>query len=163
MSRKVESVDMLLLGEKSTLIKEPSEPTTSPCFDIVSVAMTKKSSVSTVIRSFAMTKREFSQEDKATIDAIFSYALSIVLVSVVDRPLADVRKFNDMIPKPDFILAPFVYFFFDLDLISAKFVNFTEIMKRNSSELAKETAFALPALNYKFCDAPVAISFPEQT
>ncbi|CAF2073662.1 BnaC01g23610D [Brassica napus] len=140
MSRKVESVDMLLLGEKSTLIKEPSEPTTSPCFDIVSVAMTKKSSVSTVIRSFAMTKREFSQEDKATIDAIFSYALSIVLVSVVDRPLADVRKFNDMIPKPDF-----------------------KIMKRNSSELAKETAFALPALNYKFCDAPVAISFPEQT
>ncbi|KAH0902927.1 hypothetical protein HID58_042430 [Brassica napus] len=109
MSRKVESVDMLLLGEKSTLIKEPSEPTTSPCFDIVSVAMTKKSSVSTVtckvIRGFAMTKREFSQEDKATIDAIVnqsSYALSIVLVSVVDRPLADVRKFNDMIPKPDF-------------------------------------------------------------
>ncbi|CAN6916532.1 unnamed protein product [Brassica oleracea var. botrytis] len=143
MSRKVESVDMLLLGEKSTLIKEPSEPTTSPCFDIVSVAMTKKSSVSTVIRGFAMTKREFSQEDKATIDAIVnqsSYALSIVLVSVVDRPLADVRKFNDMIPKPDF-----------------------KIMKRNSSELAKETAFALPALNYRFCDAPVAISFTEQT
>ncbi|KAL0689175.1 hypothetical protein Bca4012_088852 [Brassica carinata] len=142
MSRKVESVDMLLLGEKSTLIKEPSEPTTSPCFDIVSVAMTKKSSVSTVtckvIRSFAMTKREFSQEDKATIDAIL-----LTRVSVVDRPLADVRKFNDMIPKPDFS-------------------NF-QIMKRNSSELAKETAFALPALNYKFCDAPVAISFPEQT
>ncbi|KAL0835770.1 hypothetical protein Bca101_087659 [Brassica carinata] len=141
MSRKVESVDMLLLGEKSTLIKEPSEPTTSPCFDIVSVAMTKKSSV---IRSFAMTKREFSQEDKATIDAIL-----LTRVSVVDRPLADVRKFNDMIPKPDFS--------------NFQFVNFTEIMKRNSSELAKETAFALPALNYKFCDAPVAISFPEQT
>ncbi|KAF3530815.1 hypothetical protein DY000_02039415 [Brassica cretica] len=69
-----------------------------------------------------------------------SYALSIVLVSVVDRPLADVRKFNDMIPKPDF-----------------------KIMKRNSSELAKETAFALPALNYRFCDAPVAISFTDQT
>ncbi|KAF3601677.1 hypothetical protein F2Q69_00034855 [Brassica cretica] len=135
MSRKVESVDMLLLGEKSTLIKEPSEPTTSPCFDIVSVAMTKKSSVSTVIRGFAMTKRESSQEDKATIDAIL-----LTRVSVVDRSLADVRKFNDMIPKPDF-----------------------KIMKRNSSELSKETTFILPALNYRFCDAPVAISFTEQT
>ncbi|KAF2584842.1 hypothetical protein F2Q70_00035598 [Brassica cretica] len=69
-----------------------------------------------------------------------SYGLSIVLVSVVDRSLADVRKFNDMIPKPDF-----------------------KIMKRNSSELSKETAFILPALNYRFCDAPVAISFTEQT
>ncbi|CAN6996192.1 unnamed protein product [Brassica rapa subsp. trilocularis] len=48
MSRKVESVDMLLLDEKSTLIKEPSGPTTSPRFDIVSVTMTRKSSVSTV-------------------------------------------------------------------------------------------------------------------
>ena len=36
--------------------------------------------------------------------------------------------------------------FFDLDLLSAKFVNFTEIMKRDSSESAKEAAFALAAL-----------------
>lgn len=36
-------------------------------------------------------------------------------------------------------------------------------MKRDSSELAKETAFALAALNFKFCDSPVAISFTEQT
>nr|VDD17463.1 unnamed protein product [Brassica rapa] len=165
MSRKVESVDMLLLDEKSTLIKEPSGPTTSPRFDIVSVTMTRKSSVSTVTRGFAMTQGEFSQEEKATIDTIFllhfnnyvfpqanspeflsrciSYALSIVLVSVVDRPLADIRKFNDMIPKPEF--------------------NNFQIMKRDSSELAKETAFALAALNFKFCDSPVAISFTEQT
>ncbi|KAH0940887.1 hypothetical protein HID58_000524 [Brassica napus] len=141
MSRKVESVDMLLLDEKqSTLIKEPSGPTTSPRFDIVSVTMTRKSSVSTVTckvtRGFAMTQGEFSQEEKATID-------TIVNQSVVDRPLADIRKFNDMIPKPEF--------------------NNFQIMKRDSSELAKETAFALAALNFKFCDSPVAISFTEQT
>ncbi|KAH0863479.1 hypothetical protein HID58_080690 [Brassica napus] len=38
-------------------------------------------------------------------------------------------KFNDKIPKPAFN--------------NFQFVNFTEIMKRDSSELAKETAFAL--------------------
>ncbi|CAF2123568.1 unnamed protein product [Brassica napus] len=36
------------------------------------------------------------------------------------------RKFNDMIPKPEFN--------------NFQFMNFTEIMKRDSSELAKETA-----------------------
>ncbi|CAF2081623.1 unnamed protein product [Brassica napus] len=138
MSRKVESVDMLLLDEKSTLIKEPSGPTTSPRFDIVSVTMTRKSSVSTVTcdKRFRYDPGEFSQEEKATID-------TIVNQSVVDRPLADIRKFNDMIPKPEF--------------------NNFQIMKRDSSELAKETAFALAALNFKFCDSPVAISFTEQT
>ncbi|CAN7115882.1 unnamed protein product, partial [Brassica rapa subsp. narinosa] len=55
-----------------------------------------------------------------------SYALSIVLVSVGDGPWADMRKFNDMIPKPEFN--------------NFQFMNFTEIMKRDSSELAKETA-----------------------
>lgn len=83
------------------------------------------------------------------------------------------RKFNDTIPKPEFnkfqvsisfpISVPFVNFLFDLDLISAKFMNFTETMKIYSLELAKETAFSLAALNFRFCEAPVAISFTEQT
>ncbi|CAF2039105.1 unnamed protein product [Brassica rapa subsp. narinosa] len=146
MSRKVESVDMLLLDEKSTLIKEPSGPTTSPRFDIVSVTMTRKSSVSTVTCKFLLhfNNYVFPQANSPEfLSRCISYALSIVLVSVVDRPLADIRKFNDMIPKPEF--------------------NNFQIMKRDSSELAKETAFALAALNFKFCDSPVAISFTEQT
>ncbi|CAG7861007.1 unnamed protein product, partial [Brassica rapa] len=55
--------------QASTLIKEPSGPTTSPRFDIVSVTMTRKSSVST--NMFRYDPGEFSQEEKATIDTIF--------------------------------------------------------------------------------------------
>ncbi|CAF2107382.1 unnamed protein product [Brassica napus] len=51
------------------------------------------------------------------------------LVIVGDGPWTDMMKFNDKIPKPAFN--------------NFQFVNFTEIMKRDSSELAKETAFAL--------------------
>ncbi|KAF3576693.1 hypothetical protein DY000_02033999 [Brassica cretica] len=55
-----------------------------------------------------------------------SYALSIVIVSVGDVPWADMRKFDDMIPKHEF--------------------NNFQIKKRDSSELGKETSFALAAL-----------------
>ncbi|KAL0684248.1 hypothetical protein Bca4012_051096 [Brassica carinata] len=55
-----------------------------------------------------------------------SYALSIVIVSVGDVPWADMRKFDDMIPKREF--------------------NNIQIKKRDSSELSKETSFALAAL-----------------
>ncbi|CAN7000827.1 unnamed protein product [Brassica oleracea var. botrytis] len=61
-----------------------------------------------------------------------SYALSIVIVSVGDVPWADMRKFDDMIPKREFN--------------NIQFVNFTKIKKRDSSELSKETSFALAAL-----------------
>ncbi|KAL0683329.1 hypothetical protein Bca4012_050177 [Brassica carinata] len=55
-----------------------------------------------------------------------SYALSVVIVSVGDVPWADMRKFDDMIPKREF--------------------NNIQIKKRDSSELSKETSFALAAL-----------------
>lgn len=61
-----------------------------------------------------------------------SYAMSIVIVSVGDVPWADMKKFDDMIPKREFN--------------NFQFVNFTKIKKRDSSELGKETAFALAAL-----------------
>ncbi|KAG5393475.1 hypothetical protein IGI04_023438 [Brassica rapa subsp. trilocularis] len=61
-----------------------------------------------------------------------SYALSIALIGVGDGRWEDMRKFDDKIPKREFD--------------NFKFVNFTEIMKRDSSESAKEAAFALAAL-----------------
>ncbi|XP_009104534.1 E3 ubiquitin-protein ligase RGLG4 [Brassica rapa] len=78
---------------------------------------------------------ELSQQERTTIDAIVnasSYALSIVLIGVGDGPWEDMRKFDDKIPKREFD--------------NFQFVNFTEIMKRDSSESAKEAAFALAAL-----------------
>ncbi|KAL0696377.1 hypothetical protein Bca4012_063557 [Brassica carinata] len=98
--------------------------------------MTRKSSVSTV------TCERF-RYDPGRIVSESSYALSIVLVSIGDGPCADMRKFNDMIPKFEF--------------------NNFQIMMRDSSELAKRTAFALAALNFRFCAAHVAMSFTEQT
>ncbi|KAL0694999.1 hypothetical protein Bca4012_062179 [Brassica carinata] len=90
MSRKVDSLCVWTCSSLTIsnlrLSKEPSVPT-----------MTRKSSVSTMTRLFAMTHGEFSQQEKATIGAIVnesSYALSIVLVSR-DGPWADMRKFND--------------------------------------------------------------------
>ncbi|CAN7057115.1 unnamed protein product, partial [Brassica oleracea var. botrytis] len=65
------------------------------------------------------------QKEKATIDAIVNESSC----HVGDGPWTDMMKFNDKIPKPEFN--------------NFQFVNFTEIMKRDSSELAKETAFAL--------------------
>jgi E3 ubiquitin-protein ligase RGLG len=88
-----------------------------------------------VTRGTDMAEGELSQQEKTTIDAIVnasSYALSIVLVGVGDGPWEDMRKFDDKIPKREFD--------------NFQFVNFTEIMTRNSPESAKETAFALAAL-----------------
>ncbi|ESQ27181.1 hypothetical protein EUTSA_v10018670mg [Eutrema salsugineum] len=88
-----------------------------------------------VTRGLDMPEGELSQQEKTTIDAIVnasSYALSIVLVGVGDGPWEDMRKFDDKIPKREFD--------------NFQFVNFTEIMKRDSPEPAKETAFALAAL-----------------
>ncbi|CAN8240405.1 unnamed protein product [Cochlearia groenlandica] len=88
-----------------------------------------------VTRGLDMPEGELSQQEKTTIDAIVnasSYALSIVLIGVGDGPWEDMRKFDDKIPKREFD--------------NFQFVNFTEIMKRDSPENAKETAFALAAL-----------------
>ena len=103
----------------------------------------------------------FSEADypREFISPCSSYALSIVLIGVGDGPWEDMRKFDDKIPKREFdnfqVTSHSQLQFssisthplaFDLDLLSAKFVNFTEIMKRDSSESAKEAAFALAAL-----------------
>lgn len=83
--------------------------------------------------------------------------MPIVLVSVGDGPWADMRKMGNLIPKrvdlsgiiSSPISVPFVSFF-DLDLLSAKFLNFTEIMREGPSELAKEREFSLTDL---ICDS----------
>ncbi|KFK42342.1 hypothetical protein AALP_AA2G243800 [Arabis alpina] len=88
-----------------------------------------------VTRGLDMPEGELSQQEKATINAIVnasSYALSIVLIGVGDGPWDDMRKFDDKIPKREFD--------------NFQFVNFTEIMSRDSPAPAKETAFALAAL-----------------
>ncbi|KAJ0231796.1 E3 ubiquitin-protein ligase RGLG4 [Hirschfeldia incana] len=88
-----------------------------------------------VTRGLDMPEGELSQQEKTTIEAIVnasSYALSIVLIGVGDGPWEDMRKFDDKIPKREFD--------------NFQFVNFTEIMKRDSPQSAKETAFALAAL-----------------
>ncbi|KAL0867358.1 hypothetical protein Bca101_046476 [Brassica carinata] len=114
-----------------------------------------------VTRGLDMPEGELSQQEKTTIDAIVnasSYALSIVLIGVGDGPWEDMRKFDDKIPKREFdnfqVSSHFQLLFhlysellLDLDLLlSTKFVNFTEIMKRDTPQSAKETAFALAAL-----------------
>ncbi|KAH0880108.1 hypothetical protein HID58_067502, partial [Brassica napus] len=78
-------------------------------------------------------------------------------VNVGDGPWADMTKMGDLIPKrvdlsgiiSSPISVPFVSFF-DLDLLSAKFLNFTEIMREGPSELAKEREFSLTDL---ICDS----------
>ncbi|CAN6894947.1 unnamed protein product [Brassica oleracea] len=89
--------------------------------------MTRKSSVSTVTYKFLphFNNSVFPQANSPEfLSCCSSYALSIVLVSVGDGPWTDMMKFNDKIPKPEFN-------------------NFQVSSHFQSSELAKETAFAL--------------------
>ncbi|XP_028799660.1 E3 ubiquitin-protein ligase RGLG4-like isoform X1 [Neltuma alba] len=88
-----------------------------------------------VTRSVNYDDGELSPQEQKTIQAIVeasSYPLSIVLVGVGDGPWEDMRKFDDKIPARDFD--------------NFQFVNFTEIMSKNSSPSQKEAAFALAAL-----------------
>ncbi|XP_027355674.1 E3 ubiquitin-protein ligase RGLG4-like [Abrus precatorius] len=78
---------------------------------------------------------KLSPQEERTINAIVeasSYPLSIILVGVGDGPWDDMKKFDDKIPTRDFD--------------NFQFVNFTEIMSKNTSSSEKETAFALAAL-----------------
>ncbi|OMO98067.1 Zinc finger, RING-type [Corchorus capsularis] len=88
-----------------------------------------------VTRSINTNDRELSPQEERTINSIVnasSYPLSIVLVGVGDGPWDDMRKFDDKIPARDFD--------------NFQFVNFTEIMSKNTTAEAKETAFALASL-----------------
>ncbi|KAF3541018.1 hypothetical protein F2Q69_00024551 [Brassica cretica] len=83
-----------------------------------------------VMRGVDKAEGELSQQEKYVNAS--SYALSIVLIGVGDGRWEDMRKFDDNIPKREFE--------------NFQFVNFTEIMKRDSSESAKDAAFSLAAL-----------------
>ncbi|KAK6229025.1 hypothetical protein SCA6_017976 [Theobroma cacao] len=88
-----------------------------------------------VTRSVNTSDRELSPQEERTINSIVnasSYPLSIVLVGVGDGPWDDMKKFDDKIPARDFD--------------NFQFVNFTEIMLKNTTPDEKETAFALAAL-----------------
>ncbi|KAL8461798.1 hypothetical protein ACS0TY_033049 [Phlomoides rotata] len=88
-----------------------------------------------VTRSVNTSDAELSPQEEKTIKSIVNaslHPLSIVLVGVGDGPWEDMRKFDDMIPARDFD--------------NFQFVNFTEIMSKNTSPSEKETAFALAAL-----------------
>ncbi|XP_054791322.1 E3 ubiquitin-protein ligase RGLG4-like isoform X1 [Prosopis cineraria] len=88
-----------------------------------------------VTRSVNCDDKELSPQEQKTIQSIVdasSYPLSIILVGVGDGPWEDMRKFDDKIPARDFD--------------NFQFVNFTDIMSKNSSPSQKEAAFALAAL-----------------
>ncbi|KAE8671041.1 E3 ubiquitin-protein ligase RGLG2 [Hibiscus syriacus] len=88
-----------------------------------------------VTRSVNTSDGELSPQEEKTINSIVdasSYPLSIILVGVGDGPWDDMKKFDDKIPARGFD--------------NFQFVNFTEIMSKNTSSEEKETAFALAAL-----------------
>ncbi|XP_031395900.1 E3 ubiquitin-protein ligase RGLG5-like isoform X2 [Punica granatum] len=88
-----------------------------------------------VTRSADMVSGQSSPQEQSTINAIVKaseYPLSIVLVGVGDGPWDMMRKFDDNIPARAFD--------------NFQFVNFTEIMLKNTPSSKKETDFALAAL-----------------
>lgn len=88
-----------------------------------------------VTRSVNTTDMELSPQEESTINSIVTasmYPLSIVLVGVGDGPWEDMQKFDDRIPAREFD--------------NFQFVNFTDIMKKHTTDSEKEAAFALAAL-----------------
>ncbi|XP_075494872.1 E3 ubiquitin-protein ligase RGLG4-like isoform X2 [Primulina tabacum] len=88
-----------------------------------------------VTRSVDVRDGKLSPQEEKTISSIVNaslYPLSIVLVGVGDGPWQDMKKFDDKIPTRKFD--------------NFQFVNFTDIMSKNTSSSEKETAFALAAL-----------------
>ncbi|XP_059318312.1 E3 ubiquitin-protein ligase RGLG4 isoform X1 [Lycium ferocissimum] len=88
-----------------------------------------------VTRSVDTSDMELSPQEEKTINSFVTasmYPLSIVLVGVGDGPWEDMQKFDDRIPAREFD--------------NFQFVNFTAIMKNNTTDSAKEAAFALAAL-----------------
>ncbi|KAL1202160.1 E3 ubiquitin-protein ligase RGLG5 [Cardamine amara subsp. amara] len=88
-----------------------------------------------VTRSVDTENGRVSPQEQQTIDAIVrasEYPLSIVLVGVGDGPWDTMRQFDDNIPARAFD--------------NFQFVNFTEIMSKNTDSARKEAEFALSAL-----------------
>lgn len=88
-----------------------------------------------VTRSVDTDRGKLSPQEQKTVDAIVEaskYPLSIVVVGVGDGPWDMMKEFDDNIPARDFD--------------NFQFVNFTEIMAKNTHQIRKETEFALSAL-----------------
>ncbi|GLT33182.1 hypothetical protein SLA2020_077910 [Shorea laevis] len=88
-----------------------------------------------VTRSVETAHDHLSPQEQKTVDAIVQASklpLSIILVGVGDGPWDTMKEFDDNIPAREFD--------------NFQFVNFTEIMSKNNSQIRKETEFALAAL-----------------
>ncbi|XP_022750527.1 E3 ubiquitin-protein ligase RGLG2-like isoform X1 [Durio zibethinus] len=88
-----------------------------------------------VTRSIDTQRGQLSPQEKKTVDAIVQASklpLSIILVGVGDGPWDMMKEFDDNIPARAFD--------------NFQFVNFTEIMSKNTAPSRKETEFALAAL-----------------
>ncbi|XP_020576890.1 E3 ubiquitin-protein ligase RGLG2-like [Phalaenopsis equestris] len=88
-----------------------------------------------VTRSVDTQSGHLSSQEQRTVDAIVKaseFPLSIILVGVGDGPWDMMREFDDNIP--------------DRSFDNFQFVNFTEIMSKNTHQKRKETEFALAAL-----------------
>ncbi|KAK8691548.1 hypothetical protein V6N13_075055 [Hibiscus sabdariffa] len=88
-----------------------------------------------VTRSVDTQHGQLSPQEQKTIDAIVrasEFPLSIVVVGVGDGPWDMMREFDDNIPARAFD--------------NFQFVNFTEIMSKNTDPLRKQAEFALSAL-----------------
>jgi len=88
-----------------------------------------------VTRSVNTESGQLSSQEQKTVDSIVlasQFPLSIILVGVGDGPWDMMREFDDNIPSRSFD--------------NFQFVNFTEIMSKNVSQIRKETEFALAAL-----------------
>ncbi|CAJ2644513.1 E3 ubiquitin-protein ligase rglg2-like protein [Trifolium pratense] len=88
-----------------------------------------------VTRSVDTDHGQLSAQEKKTVEAIVKaseYPLSIILVGVGDGPWDMMKQFDDNIPARAFD--------------NFQFVNFTEIMSKNTDRSRKEAEFALSAL-----------------
>ncbi|XWS30423.1 hypothetical protein CRYUN_Cryun24cG0116500 [Craigia yunnanensis] len=88
-----------------------------------------------VTRSVDTQNGQLSPQEQKTVDAIVQasmHPLSIILVGVGDGPWDMMKEFDDNIPARAFD--------------NFQFVNFTEIMSKNTAPSRKETEFALAAL-----------------
>ncbi|XP_051119863.1 E3 ubiquitin-protein ligase RGLG2-like [Andrographis paniculata] len=88
-----------------------------------------------VTRSVDTENGHLSPQERKTVQAIVEaskFPLSIILVGVGDGPWDTMREFDDNIPARDYD--------------NFQFVNFTEIMSKNTHQSRKETEFALSAL-----------------